>query len=97
MLLLDVGGNPCALYFLPTCCRCTPLSFSRLNLEDLVDQALKGGTSIFESKGHHLVAIDSPTSSESSLIFVWWVYLNLAVSKLGVYEAEEIMAHHFFY
>ena len=66
-------------------------------LEEPVDHALKGGPNIFESEGHHLLAIDSPTSGESSLAFIWWMHLDLVVPGVGVHEAEELMARSCFY
>jgi len=52
---------------------------------------------IFEFEGHHLVAIDSPTSGKSSPVFVWWVHLDLVVPEAGVYEAEGFVAYPCFY
>ena len=62
-------------------------------LEDLINHALEGGPSIFKPAGHHHVAINFPTSSKSSLVFIWWVHLDLVVLGVGVHEAKKFMAY----
>ena len=45
----------------------------------------------FEPDGHHILAIDSPTSGESSLVFVWWGHLDVVVPGVGVHEVEKFV------
>ena len=48
--------------------------------EHLVDHPLEGGSSILQSKGHNLVAKDSPISSESGLVLVRQVHIDMVVA-----------------
>ena len=66
-------------------------------LEDFVNHSLERGPSILESEGHHLVAVDSPTNSESCLVFIWWVHLDLIIPGIGVHEAKKFVARRRFY
>jgi len=55
-------------------------------LENLVNHALEGSPGIFEPERHHLTEINPPISSESSIILIWWVHLDLIVSGVGVHD-----------
>ena len=57
-----------------------------------VDHSLESDTSILESKGHHLAAVDSLISGEAYLVFVRWVHLDLIVPKIGIHKAKELVA-----
>ena len=41
-------------------------------LEDLVYHPLEGNPCVLESKGHHLVAVDSLTSGKVYYVLIWW-------------------------
>ena len=60
--------------------------------EDFVNYSMEDSPIILEFKGHHLVVVDSPSSSEGCLVFIWWVHLDLTVVRIGVYEAKELVA-----
>jgi len=60
--------------------------------EDFVNHSLECGPNILESEGHHLVAVESATSSKGCLVFIWLVHLDVIISEIGVHEAKELVA-----
>ena len=66
-------------------------------LGDVVNHSLEGSPNILDSEGHHFVAVDSPTSNEGSLIFIWWMYFDLTIPRIGVHDAKKLVAHHRLY
>lgn len=64
---------------------------AELVLENVIDQLLVHGASIFETKGHNLIAIYRIVSVEGSLVFISGIYLGLIICRIGIHEVEEDM------
>ena len=54
----------------------------------VVDHPLEICSSVLQSEGHHLVAVDPLIGDERCLVFIWWMHLDLIVSWIGVHETE---------
>ena len=51
-------------------------------LKNFVNNSLKGSPRVLEYEGHHLVTVDSPTSSEGGSVFILWVHLDLIIARI---------------
>jgi len=61
-------------------------------LIDYINHLLQPNPNILESEGYHLVEVDSSTSNEGCLVFIWRVHLDLIIPGIGVSEAKEFVA-----
>jgi len=53
---------------------------------------LKSGSDILQTEEHNSVAADVMAGGEGSLVLVFWMYLNLIVSSVGIHKTEELVA-----
>jgi len=63
-------------------------------LKDFVNHSLENSPCVLETEGHHLVTVDTSTSSESDCVFIWWVHLDLIIAEIGIYKAKELVVRH---
>ena len=64
---------------------------SDLSFEDLIDEALVGGSGILQTEGHHFVAVKALGGHEGRMLFVLRCHLDLVISDEGIHEAEQSM------
>ena len=60
-------------------------------LDNLIDHPLEGGSDIFQLEGHYFVAVNRAAIGEDRLVLIWWMYLDLIVSGIGIHKAEEFI------
>ena len=58
----------------------------------MVDHLLEGGSGVLQTECHHLVAVNPSVCDGSGLVFIWSVHLDLVVARVGVHEAEQLVA-----
>ena len=58
-------------------------------LEDFIDHPLKSGSGVLQAKGHDFETVDDAANGEGCLVVIFWMHLDLLVSRLSIHEAEK--------
>ena len=62
-------------------------------LEDFIDHSLECCSDVLRAEGHNFVTVDDTASSEGCLVLIYWMHLELLVSRVSIHEAEEFVAY----
>ena len=61
-------------------------------METMCHGMLEGGSSIIQSKGHYSIGEFSPQGCECSLVMIFFLDLDLIISRKSVHEGKYLMS-----
>ena len=61
-------------------------------METICHGTLEGGSRIFEAKGHDLIRECAPWGCECSLIMIFFLDMDLVISRKFVHEGKDLMS-----
>ena len=59
----------------------------------MIDHPLESGSDVLQAERHDFEAVDGVAGGEGYLVLIWWMPLDLNVSRVGIHEVEEFVTH----